>query len=227
MKFFHGTRFISQQIFTSFHMAADLHFFEKRYIQDATEDICRLSQHLLGSRYLCKASYTLCEGVIAPGQLNVTDLSISEILSLQQFFNRTDFVPSNVLCAQRIIHRGHVIHTSSYAERVKANDSVLTLKTVKGVFKLRKCIIIRLCNCLDASCSCQRECLFILDVLACKTMNVFDTHVGDNISKHIMIVSNTQLTRVCRPGDVDSKCIMLYNTNQEMHIIKLPALFEN
>ena len=218
---------MSQQIFSSFNMAKNLQFFEKRYFNSAPEDACTLAQRLSGSRFVCKSSFDLCEGVVAPGQLKPIELSAAEILSIQEHYDTVSCLPTNVLCAQRIIHKGRVFHTSSYSGRIKTNDSVLILKGERGVFQLRKCIVFNMCSCDEGSCLCAKECLLILDVFACKAVQMFDDDVGDNLSKQILVVSNTQRTKVCRPDAVDSKCISIINALHEMHVMKLSGVFEN
>ena len=38
-KLFHGTRYVSEQIFTSFHMLRNVSFFERRYLDAASDDV--------------------------------------------------------------------------------------------------------------------------------------------------------------------------------------------
>ena len=107
------------------------------------------AQRLSGSRFVCKSSFGLCEGVVAPCQLKQLELSAAEILAIQEYYDSASCIPTQVLCAQRIIHQGRVFHTSSYSTRIKTNDSVLTLKCERGVFQMRKCIVFNMCNCYE------------------------------------------------------------------------------
>jgi len=65
-------------------------------------------------------------------QLTARDLTASELLAIQDISNNSKFTPKNMFCVERLIDSGKVYSTGSYSARFRANDSVLTLKSVKG-----------------------------------------------------------------------------------------------
>lgn len=230
LKLFHGSRSICRQIFTSFHMMKNVHFFERRYLTSASERVCLLAKRISGSNLFSVCGQVISDGVIAQGLLKPEILSVSELLEVYKFLN-IDLMPSNILSAQRLFHLGRVIHTSEYSAHVKSNDSLFTLKTRRGIFELRKCITFKRCTCLQANlqtdCLCLSEALCLLNVLTCKPVQAFDQDVGANVSSHIIQVRRTPQIEVCWPADICSKCILITNTSKEEFAIKLPVLFEN
>ena len=128
---------------------------------------------------------------------------------------------------ERLINSGRVCSTGSYSARFRAKDSVLTLKSVKGFFTLRRCVIFQGCDCRDCSCSCVRECLLIGCIAVQSSSGLRCSYWCYNTAKHITIVSNSQNTRVYRPTDVDCKCILMHNDTHEMHVMILTVALEH
>ena len=224
LNLFHGTRSISQQIFTSFHMLKNVHFFERRYLESASEQVCFLARKLSGSNYYSLSGQVLSDGVIAQGLIKADTLSMSEIVEVQKFLNN-NIVPSQVLAARRLLHFGRVIHTFEYSSNIKSSDCLFMLNGDKEIFELRKCILIKLCVCMN-SCLCFTESLCLLNVLTCRIVNTTDVDVGANTSSHISKIHRTNKIRICRPADIGCKCILIANGKAEF-ALRLPVLFEN
>ena len=122
------------------------------------------ARKISGSTLYSKSGKVICDGIIAQGVLKPISLSVAEVLEIQKFLNN-ELLPSNVLSAQRILHFGRIFHTAAYSCNVKSNDSIVTLKDRKGVFELRKCLLFKLCNCVDGSCMHAHHSVFLLNVL--------------------------------------------------------------
>ena len=218
---FHGTRYVSEQIFSNFLSKAKLKRYSTRYMENADEDISKLFKSFNFAVQYEEHGVKL----LGKGSPDVFDAHLQSALS-EYFVEKfgENCTCDTILCYERASYKGKVYCTERYCANLQRDNSIVQLNC-NAVHVIKKIAQIN----HDSACMVDDSVLFIGEKLEVSSIRShLDTHSGLDLTQFIKKIDRVRRTPICgvfshddiknkgfRIGNETGNFILFYDVNVE------------
>jgi len=212
LRLLHGTRKVSKQVCCSFSNTKYLQPMAKEYFRENTDHaVAKLLSKFCHIRVPCARAVRFHRGVVAVGNAEVSQLTVSELLALEACIG-TVLLGTIVTRYCRVIINGMVLHTGQYASKFKRNDSLVTLNNFTGVFSLHSCVHFPHSD----------ELFFIFRRFHVRPLHITPSDINCNLLQHVWKVHLTANLVACTANNIGHKCIGIADASGSLCCSSLP-----
>jgi hypothetical protein len=213
LRYFHGTRGVSSQIFRAFIGTSQLRQLAKLYIDNSCADY--LLSKFTNMSAFCSSAVRIGNGVVALGHGRRRLLTMTEYVAVCDLFHCTCLTSTAVTEFSRVVVNGTLLNTQAYSQSLKTQDCCITLRSTPGVFLI--------CGFVVVEFETVSEFIIVVNKLADSSVNCSDADVGINLTSHIRKIETVCENIIAvRSMDIGVKLFLLTDITGSRFTITVP-----
>ena len=221
LKYFHGSRGITDQIFRSFIGASHLLRLSTIYIENSS---AVLLDQIVNIATFCKNCLRVGSNVVCLGYSTKRPISACELAAISQLLN-CSLSTGDVTEYQRAVICGTLLHTLNYSQSTRRRDCYFVSKKNQA-YVLLTCILLEIDTGSDRSVAHEdlRKFVLLAHPIHETQIRSFDSDVNENLSYHIKkAVIDCDTVVALNASDFERKLFIVSDHSKNLFSIPIPT----
>ena len=219
LKYFHGSRGVTDQIFRSFIGASHLLRLANIYIDNSSAVVL---EHIINTASLCKNALRVGSDVVCLGYASKRTIRACELVAISQRFH-CSLSTTEITEYTRAIICGALLQTFAYCKSTRRRDCYFLCKKCQA-YLLLSCVLVNI-DIIDndAEVDCKKLVLLAHPVHTTQ-LHTFDTEINANLSCHVKkAVVDYNTVVALNSSEFDRKVFILSDSSESLFCIPIPT----